>query len=98
LAVAWMTNVGTSMCLRSLRKSVDENAVTQSRVPSGEAPAAAVQLSWMAWSLISLPRNWSRLKKSERNWERNAGRSAAIVQRTGLPPRDSGRVLQIFGQ
>src|SRR2546426_337588 len=33
-----MINVGTSTRRRSFRKSVDENAVTQSRVPLAEAP------------------------------------------------------------
>src|SRR5437879_13270411 len=70
-----MTKVGTSMRLKSFRKSVEENAVTQSRVPRGEAPAAIFQLSWTTRSLTRLPRKTSTLKKSNRNWERKAGRS-----------------------
>src|SRR5438445_443803 len=73
-----ITNVGTSICLRSSRKSVDENAVTQSTLPLGEAPAAMFQFIWTAWSLTSLPPRTSTLKKSRRKADRNAGRSAAI--------------------
>src|SRR2546427_9289290 len=92
-ASPWMINVGTSTRVRSCRKSVEENAVTQSSVPFGEAPAAMFQQSCTTWSLTSVPPNWSTLKKFARNWDKNARRSArtpALIPSNAAPSTPSG--------
>src|SRR5436305_9331287 len=76
-ASPWMSRTGTSILLRSSRKSVT-HVSTHAYTAYGDAARDMANAASQAWSLTRAPRNVSKSKESSRRALKYAGRSLRI--------------------